>query len=115
MAADTLAHRRPQLRPAPPALTTEGCVVTESGHPPHLHTYHQFLYAPLGRVEVSALEASWSVELTSGLWIPAGVPHSSRCSWDAVVVTEAFDADRFDLPYHRPTPSASPMGRKRCC
>ncbi|MFE7094453.1 helix-turn-helix transcriptional regulator [Streptomyces erythrochromogenes] len=77
--------------------------MTESGHPPHLHTYHQFLYAPLGRVEVSALQTSWPVELATGLWIPAGIAHSSHYSWDAVVVVETFDADRFDLPYHRPT------------
>ncbi|WP_405419170.1 AraC family transcriptional regulator [Streptomyces erythrochromogenes] len=120
MAIDTLAQGRLQLRPAPPALpavptprhteasaatsaAAEGCLVTETGHPPHLHTYHQFLYAPLGRVQVSALETSWPVELTTGLWIPAGITHSSRYSWDAVVVVETFDADRFDLPYHRPT------------
>ncbi|MFE7185270.1 helix-turn-helix transcriptional regulator [Streptomyces erythrochromogenes] len=78
--------------------------MTESGHPPHVHAYHQFLYAPLGRVQVAATDASWSVELTTGLWIPAGVTHSSRYSWDAVVVVETFDAERFDLPYDRPTP-----------
>ncbi|WP_405445300.1 helix-turn-helix domain-containing protein [Streptomyces erythrochromogenes] len=44
------------------------------------------------------------MELTSGLWIPAGVTHSSRCSWDTMVLAETFDADRFALPYHRPTP-----------
>ncbi|MEU6293635.1 helix-turn-helix transcriptional regulator [Streptomyces erythrochromogenes] len=119
---DTLAQGRLRLRPAPPAVpfvpaprhagspvTTvdvdaEGCRVTESGHPPHVHTYHQFLYAPLGRVQVSALETSWTVELTAGLWVPSGVTHSSRYSWDAVVVVESFDAERFDLPYDRPTP-----------
>ncbi|MEV6682796.1 AraC family transcriptional regulator [Streptomyces erythrochromogenes] len=118
---DTLVQGRPQRRPEPPALpavptprhcdasattsaTAEGCLVTETGHPPHRHTYHQFLYAPLGRVQVSALETSWPVELTTGLWIPAGVTHSSRYSWDAVVVVETFDAGRFDLPYLRPTP-----------
>ncbi|MEV7512162.1 MULTISPECIES: AraC family transcriptional regulator [unclassified Streptomyces] len=121
MAVTTLEERPPQGRPALPGLPAvpaprrpgefpaaggagEGCLVTETGRPPHVHSRHQFLYAPLGRVQVTALDSSWPVEHTTALWLPAGIPHSSRCSWDAVVVVETFDAERFDLPYTRPTP-----------
>ncbi|MEU8778355.1 AraC family transcriptional regulator [Streptomyces sp. NPDC048606] len=79
-------------------------VIDANGHPPHVHTFHEFLYVPMGRVTVSALGRDYEVSAAAALWIPAGVVHAARFSEDAVIAVEGFEADAYPLPYAEVTP-----------
>ncbi|MFJ6988424.1 MULTISPECIES: helix-turn-helix domain-containing protein [unclassified Streptomyces] len=86
------------------AVLVDDCFVTAGGHPPHVHTFHQFLYPALGRITVSALGREHELSASVALWIPAGIEHGARFSPDALIVVENFDAERFALHTGRPTP-----------
>ncbi|MFE6778613.1 helix-turn-helix domain-containing protein [Streptomyces sp. NPDC057676] len=73
--------------------------IAAGGHPPHVHDFHQFLYAPVGGIVVAAQGHEHELSASVALWIPAGVWHSARFDGDSLVVTESFDADRFALPH----------------
>ncbi|MEV7168490.1 AraC family transcriptional regulator [Streptomyces sp. NPDC093224] len=97
--------RRPERVPPPgPPVLADDDYITVAGHPPHVHDFHQFLYVPLGRITVSALGQDHELTAAVALWLPAGVVHSARFGPDAIVVSESFDAELFDLPYAEPTP-----------
>ncbi|MFI8359934.1 AraC family transcriptional regulator [Streptomyces sp. JL4002] len=97
--------RRPERVPPPgPPVLADDDYITVAGHPPHVHDFHQFLYVPLGRITVSALGQDHELTAAVALWLPAGIVHSARFGPDAIVVSESFDAELFDLPYAEPTP-----------
>ncbi|MEU5164380.1 AraC family transcriptional regulator [Streptomyces sp. NPDC020875] len=89
--------------------------ITVGGHPTHVHDYHQFLHVPLGRIVVtaSALGTEYEVTPSTGLWLPAGLPHSARFDPDALVVSETFDSGRYRLPYRGATAVAVGTARRR--
>ncbi|MFJ3876978.1 AraC family transcriptional regulator [Streptomyces sp. NPDC090077] len=104
----TTPHRLPRpravadFRAEPVGLADDG-VVTAAGHPPHVHDFHQFLYVPLGAITVTALDRDHELRASVALWIPAGVVHGARFEPGAIVLSETFEAARFDLPYAEPT------------
>ncbi|MEU1736883.1 AraC family transcriptional regulator [Streptosporangium sp. NPDC020145] len=73
--------------------------VADWGHPPHAHTYHQFLFVPLGWITVTAQGREHRLSASVALWIPAGIAHSARFGEDSMIVSESFDAERYRLPY----------------
>ncbi|MER5872749.1 AraC family transcriptional regulator [Streptomyces sp. NPDC002044] len=73
--------------------------VSATGHPPHVHDFHQFLHVPVGGIVVTARGRDYELSASVALWIPAGVPHSARFGADSVIAAEAFDAELFALPY----------------
>ncbi|MFD3796426.1 AraC family transcriptional regulator [Streptomyces californicus] len=88
--------------PAPEALVDDDFIAA-GGHPTHVHTFHQFLYVPLGRIVVTALGRDHELSPSVALWIPAGVPHSARFDPDSLVVAETFEPDLHRLPYSEVT------------
>ncbi|MFD5650516.1 helix-turn-helix domain-containing protein [Streptomyces sp. NPDC127039] len=76
--------------------------VAAEGHPTHVHDFHQLLYVPLGRIEVTACGTDHVLTPSVALWLPAGVPHSARFDPDSLVVSDGFDAERYALPHERP-------------
>lgn len=69
------------------------------GHDPHVHDFHQFLYAPVGHAVVWAQDRTFHLSGTVALWVPAGVWHSARFDDDCLVAPLAFPAEDFPLPY----------------
>ena len=46
--------------------------------PTHSHRRAQFLYGMSGLMEVATDDGAWTIPPYSGVWIPAGKPHSVR-------------------------------------
>ncbi|MFF0596388.1 helix-turn-helix transcriptional regulator [Streptomyces antibioticus] len=78
-----------------------------------MHDFHQLLYAPLGRVVVTACELDHVLTSSVALWLPAGVPHSARFTPDSLVISESFDAERYELPYDKPSMTHIDEPRRR--
>ncbi|MEU6704867.1 helix-turn-helix transcriptional regulator [Streptomyces wuyuanensis] len=94
------ATRTGQRAPGPAAADD---LVAGDGHATHVHDFHQFLYAPLGRIVVTAAGRDHELSPAIALWVPAGVPHSAWFAPDSLVIAEDFAADRHRLPYSGPT------------
>ncbi|PRH77377.1 AraC family transcriptional regulator [Streptomyces solincola] len=78
------------------------CQVAAGGHGVHVHDFHQFLYAPVGRITVSADGRDHELSPAVALWVPAGVAHSARFDPDSLVIAEDFGVHH-RLPYARAT------------
>ncbi len=76
--------------------------ITATGHPTHVHDFHQFLYAPLGRITVTTPDGA-RTHRPLGLWLPAGTPHSARFDPESLVLAESFDPAAHRLPHARTT------------
>jgi AraC-like DNA-binding protein len=48
--------------------------------PPHVHRWHQLVYAVRGVMTVGAASGSWIVPANRGMWVPAYVEHTIRMS-----------------------------------
>ncbi|MFC8172379.1 AraC family transcriptional regulator [Streptomyces sp. NPDC057325] len=83
-------------------VTDEGAI-TATGHSTHVHDFHQFLYAALGRITVTTPHGEHELTVPLGLWLPAGTPHSARFDPESLVVAEAFDPVTHLLPHARTT------------
>ncbi|WP_345943446.1 AraC family transcriptional regulator [Streptomyces sp. SID8352] len=83
--------------------TADDGFIAALGHPTHVHDFHQFLYAPLGCVVVTALGTDHGLSPSVGLWLPAGVPHCARFGPDSLVMAESFDTEPHVLPYTEAT------------
>ncbi|MGJ7419132.1 helix-turn-helix domain-containing protein [Streptomyces cinereoruber] len=77
--------------------------ITATGHSTHVHDFHQFLHAPLGRITVTTPEGAHELTGPLGLWLPAGTPHSARFDPESLVLTESFDPAAHRLPHARTT------------
>ncbi|MFD4135973.1 helix-turn-helix domain-containing protein [Streptomyces goshikiensis] len=88
-------------------------VIDAGGHPPHVHTFHEFLYVPMGHIVVSAQGREFELGASAALWIPAGVLHSARFGDDAVIAVEAFEAEDFTLPYAEVTTVGVSDGQRK--
>ncbi|MER6914498.1 AraC family transcriptional regulator [Streptomyces sp. NPDC000594] len=78
-------------------------LITDDGHPTHVHDYHQFLHVPVGRIVVTARGTGHELSPSVGLWLPAGLPHSARFDPGSLVVSETFETDEHRLPYRDAT------------
>ncbi|MGW6414091.1 AraC family transcriptional regulator [Streptomyces sp. NPDC055055] len=83
--------------------TADEELITATGHPAHVHDFHQLLYAPLGRITVTTPEGPHELVSPMALWIPAGTPHSARFEPESLVLAEPFDTVAHQLPYARAT------------
>ncbi|MFK0215356.1 AraC family transcriptional regulator [Streptomyces sp. NPDC090298] len=79
-------------------------LITATGHPEHVHDFHQLLYAPLGRITVTTPDGAHELTSPQALWIPAGIPHSARFDPESLVLAEPFEVAEHRLPFTRATP-----------
>lgn len=88
-------------------------VVRAGGHAAHRHTFHQFLFVPLGHARIWACGDSHLLSPECGLWIPAGTWHSARFDADCLIEPICFDADRWAMPLPTVTPITITTTRHR--
>ncbi|MFT4217993.1 MAG: AraC family transcriptional regulator [Micropruina sp.] len=87
--------------------------VSAEGHDAHRHSFHQFLFVPVGRAHVCADGTTHLLSPESGLWLPAGVWHSARFDPDSMVEPINFEASQWPLPFTTATPVAITTRRRR--
>lgn len=63
------------------------------GHEAHVHDFHQFLFAPVGRAVILTGGRSLRLCPEVGAWLPAGVWHSARFEQGSLVLPLAFPAE----------------------
>ncbi|MFD7551395.1 helix-turn-helix domain-containing protein [Streptomyces sp. NPDC059578] len=100
---DTHPEDGPPPGPPSPAIHPDDEFITPTGHPLHVHAYHQFLWVSSGEIAVNAVGEEHGLSRSVALWIPAGVPHSARFGTDSVIAVEVFYASSFRLPFRRVT------------
>ncbi|MFJ6632545.1 AraC family transcriptional regulator [Streptomyces sp. NPDC091376] len=98
-----MTHEATRTEERAPGLAATDDLVASDGHTTHVHDFHQFLYAPLGRIVITAAGREYELSPSVALWVPAGVPHSAWFAPDSLVIAEDFSTGRHRLPYSGPT------------
>lgn len=69
----------------------------------HDHDTHQLTWTPAGVVSIATEHHNYLVPPTMGLWLPAGVPHTTSLVRDAPTYFVFFDPDSCPVEWSTPT------------
>jgi AraC-like DNA-binding protein/mannose-6-phosphate isomerase-like protein (cupin superfamily) len=70
----------------------------EAEVPVHTHRKGQFILTLYGAVTCTAGDDIWIVPPNSGVWIPGGVPHSAKATWNARLIYLFIEPGAVALP-----------------